>query len=134
MTEKQLIYYAQRAGVTYPTTNGADLYRMCALIPKAQRDSFENGLGDAVSAYYDELVRRGCEPPEPTPDPLESFVRSGLLSGQELYAGYQRAHEAGQAAEFLAALKLRNDRAAGILLAWIDGKRANATAYIPRFG
>src|SRR5262249_55432249 len=132
MTTAQLTFYARQAGVPYPITNGADLYRMCALIPKVLRDAFENSLGDAVGEYYNEVARLGKEPPEPAPDPVESFVRSGLLSRQELFAGYERAREAGREAELLATLKQRNNKAAEILLAWIDGKRGNATAYVPR--
>jgi hypothetical protein len=132
MTAQQLAHYAKSAGVPYPTTNGADLYRMCAVIPKARRDSFESSLGDAVSAYYDEITRQGHEPSEPAPDPVESFVRSGLLSAEELFVGYKRARDVGQGAEFVATLKKRNGKAAELLLAWINGKRANTTAYIPR--
>jgi hypothetical protein len=132
MTQEQLGQFAKRAGVAYPISNGADLYRICAMIPKSQRTAFECGLGNAVSAYYDELARQGQEPPEPPPDPVESFVRSGLVTAEELFAGYERARATGQAAGFLAALKQRNDKAAELLLAWINGKRAKGTVLVPK--
>lgn len=59
-------------------------------------------------------------------------MRAGLVSGEELFAAYQRAQEVGQAAKFLVALKERNGKAAELLLALLDGKRGNATAYIPK--
>jgi hypothetical protein len=132
MTEEQLTQVARRAGVVYPTTNGSDLYRMCAVIPKSRRAAFERGLGNAVRVYYDELARQGKEPPEPPPDPVESFVYPGLVSAEELFAGHEQARAAGQAAEFLAALQCRNDKAAELLLAWINGQRLKGTVLVPR--
>ncbi len=132
MSQQQNTNFAKRAGIDYPTMNGSDLYRICAAIPRDRREAFESGLGEAISAFYEEIARQGNEPPEPSADPVEAFVRTGLLSAEELFAGYEQARQAGQAAKFLTALKERNYKAAVLLRDWIHGNRVAGTAFVPK--
>jgi hypothetical protein len=67
-----------------------------------------------------------------TPDIIETFVRPGLVSADELYAGYQQARLVGRADEFREKLRARNDKAADLLDHLIAGKRSTATVLIPR--
>jgi hypothetical protein len=133
MSQGEIARYAEQIGVTYPTNEGADLYRIAALIPFARRATFEYGLGDAVSAYYDEVARQGREPVlQPIPDVVALYVLPGLVSAAGLFAGYQRACEAGHGEVFRSGLRQRNPKAAEVLDAWLAGKRFSETVLIAR--
>ncbi len=62
LSELDITRYAQQIKVSYPTTDGAALYQIAALIPLHLRPSFEAGLGDAREAYRTEVDQRGSEP------------------------------------------------------------------------
>ena len=133
MSQAEIGRYAEQIGVTYPTADGADLYRIAALIPFARRAAFEYGLGDAVGAYYDEVAKQGQEPAlQPIPDVVALYVLPGLVSAADLFAGYQRARDAGHGEAFRSALRQRNPKASDVLDAWLAGKRFSETVMITR--
>ncbi len=135
MAPFEIARYATQIGITYPTTNGPELYRIAALIPAPLRAAFEEGLGEAVSAYYDEVGKQGHEPtPQPVPDILALYLLPGLVSAAEVFAAYERARVAGHAQAFEEALRERNDRALEVLNRWLEGRRSSEAVFIPRPG
>ncbi len=133
MSATEIARYAAQVNVAYPATNGEDLYRIAELIPRWRRDAFEEGLGEAIGAYYSEVARRGQEPIEkPIPDVLALYVLPGLVTAAELYAGYQRALAVGHGQAFVAALQTRNGKAVEILKVWLAGNHVRETILIDR--
>lgn len=109
MTPLDMTRYAAQAGVAYPTTSGADLYRIAGFVPKVRRAAFEEALGDAIAAYYEELRRQGHEPTEEAPpDVLTHYLLPGLVTSTELFDAYNMARHAGQDRTFLEALQYRS--------------------------
>jgi len=132
MSELDIIRYAIEAEVKYPTTDGAELYKIAQIIPLRLRNSFEYGLGDLYTDYLPEMARRG-EPPElPIPDILGLYLSLGFMLAADLYKGYERACLMGHKQEFWDALALRNEKALESLKAMIAGRKLSGMVLVPR--
>jgi hypothetical protein len=133
MSPAEIARYAAQVNVPYPTTNGGELYRIAEIIPRWRRDAFEEGLGEAIGSYYEEVARRGQEPAEqPIPDVLALYLLPGLVTAAALHEAYQRAHAVGHGPTFLAALAVRSAKAVAILKAWLAGNRVREAVVIGR--
>jgi hypothetical protein len=132
MKPEEIAIYAVRAGLTYPTKDGEELYRIARHVPFARRDAFEYGIEDAVAAYYDQIAQYG-EPPEPELDIVEKYLSSGLVSGEALYTAYQRACIDEKGDLFSAEIRKRSDKAADLLQSWIAGWKAGGIVHVPKY-
>ncbi len=133
MSPTEISRYAAQVNTSYPTTNGGELYRIAEIIPRWRRDAFEQGLGEAVGSYYEEVARRGQEPAEqPIPDVLALYVLPGLVTAGALHEAYQRAQAVGHGPAFMTALQARSVKAIAILKAWLAGNQVRETVLIDR--
>jgi len=138
MSELDIARYAGLVDVRYPTSSGAELYKIAEIIPLRLRAAFEAGLGDSCDCYRAEVKQRGVEPSEqPIPDILAVYMFLGFVSTETLYQAYKHACEMGHKMPFLTALNSRSSKAIEHLKALVAGKRYHANmviASLPKFG
>lgn len=138
MSELDIARYAGLVSVRYPTSDGAELYKIAEIIPLRLRAAFEAGLGDSCDCYRAEVKQRGSEPSEqPIPDILAVYMFLGFVSTEALYQAYKHACEMGHKMPFLTALSSRSSKAIEHLKAMVAGKHYHANmviASLPKFG
>jgi len=123
ITVRDIAQYAEQVHVQYPTSNGAELYKIAEIVPRHLRTAFEVALGDAFTSYFEEVLRREQDPPErPIPDILALYLPNGFVSAKKLYNGYKHACEMGHKMAFLTALNDQNTKAVDHLKELVAGR------------
>ncbi len=84
MTAQDIARYAEQVQVQYPTSDGAELYKIAEIVPRHLRTVFEVVLGDAFTPYFEEVLRRKQDPPErPISDILAVVLAKRLCLSRE---------------------------------------------------